>query len=290
MARIIVVEDDKSMNEILVETLGDDSHEVSTAFSGPEAIEICKSQTFDLLITDVRLPGIDGVETIDRIKRLQPKMKCIIITGYASEDTPVRAIRLNVNDYLFKPFSLAYFLNSVTRVLHQEEEALTKRNLFTELFSRFGLAIGDDDDVLLEGLVEDRQEAFRGLYVGIRSVYLDEESARGVYTGLENLESEFRKQMNASSPESIVTKRIQSEYRDVMEHLALLKAGATEERGTVSQDMNIATFRPLFIAVKNGDVSFGDLLYAPLLRKTPDTRFEAQTELLELKRRLWPQL
>ena len=79
MARILVVEDDKSMNDILVGCLTDDNHEVSSAFSGPEAIELSKLNTYDLLITDVRLPGIDGVETIDRVKRLQPHIKCIII-------------------------------------------------------------------------------------------------------------------------------------------------------------------------------------------------------------------
>ena len=67
-----MVEDDKSMNDILVGCLTDDNHEVSSAFSGPEAIELSKLNTYDLLITDVRLPGIDGVETIDRVKRLQP--------------------------------------------------------------------------------------------------------------------------------------------------------------------------------------------------------------------------
>ena len=55
MARILVVEDDKSMNDILVGCLTDDNHEVSSAFSGPEAIELSKLNTYDLLITDVRL-------------------------------------------------------------------------------------------------------------------------------------------------------------------------------------------------------------------------------------------
>jgi CheY-like chemotaxis protein len=289
MARIIVVEDDKSMNDILVETLTDDNHEVTTAFSGPEAVECCKAEKYDLLITDVRLPGIDGVETLDRVKRLLPDIKCIVITGYASEDTPVRAIRLNVNDYLFKPFSLAYFLNSVTRVLHQEEEARSKKDLFAELFSRFGLAIGDDDDVLLEGLVEDRDEAFRGLYVGIRSVFLDLKASREIYSTLEDLEGEFRKQMNTKNPQPALTKRMQSEYKDAVERLALLKVGALEEAGEVSSGIEMSKFKPLFKAIKSGEVSFADLQYAPLLRKTPDARFEAQTELLELKRRLWPQ-
>jgi len=287
MARILVVEDDKSMNEILVGCLTDDTHQVDSAFSGPEALEFAKEHSYDLLITDVRLPGIDGVETLERVKRLQPTIKCIVITGYASEDTPVRAIRLNVNDYLFKPFSLAYFLNTVTRVLHQEEEARTRKDLFSELFSRFGLSIGDDDDALLEELVLEREEAFQGLYVGIRSVFLDENAARELYATLENLESEFRKQMNAVNAEPAITKRMKGEYRDVGERLALLKAGATEDTADLF-GMEEEVFKPLYHAIKRGEVGFGELLYAPLLRKTPDSRFEPQTELLDLKHRLWP--
>ncbi|MFA7483765.1 MAG: hypothetical protein WC314_24920, partial [Vulcanimicrobiota bacterium] len=214
-------------------------------------------------------------------------IKCIVITGYASEDTPVRAIRLNVNDYLFKPFSLAYFLNTVTRVLHQEEEARTRKDLFSELFSRFGLSIGDDDDALLEELVLEREEAFQGLYVGIRSVFLDENAARELYATLENLESEFRKQMNAVNAEPAITKRMKGEYRDVGERLALLKAGATEDTADLF-GMEEEVFKPLYHAIKRGEVGFGELLYAPLLRKTPDSRFEPQTELLDLKHRLWP--
>lgn len=288
MARILVVEDDKSMNEILATTLADDDHEVKTVLSGPEALKLCNNESFDLLITDVRLPGMDGVEVIEKVKSLLPDIKCIVITGYASEDTPVRAIRMHVNDYLFKPFSLIYFLNSVKRVLQQEEDARTKKDLFTELFSRFGLSIGDDDDELLEGLVGDREEAFRGLYVGIRSVYLDEAGARDIYAELEGLESSFRKQMNSVNAEPVITKRLQGEYTDVMERIALMKLGATEDRSPTTV-LEAEAFKPLFEGVKSGQVGFGDLLYAPLLRKTPDARFAAQQTLLDLKRRLWPE-
>ena len=119
MANILVVEDDTSMNQILVETLEDQDHTVRSAADGKEAVSLAHREEFDLAISDVRLPGRDGVETLTELKKVQKNLKCIIITGYASADTPVRAIRLQVDDYLFKPFSLSYFLDTVNRVLAQ---------------------------------------------------------------------------------------------------------------------------------------------------------------------------
>lgn len=288
MARVLVVEDDSSMNEILVSTLTDDDHEVVSVFTGQEGIDWCKSLNFDLVLTDVRLPGIDGVETLEQIKKLQPKVRCIVITGYASEDTPVRAIRLNIDDYLFKPFSLKYFLNSVNRVLSQEEERKSKRALFSKLFARFGLSMGNDKDSTLEALVKERQEAFRGLYVGTRSDYLKRNDAAAIYARLESMENKFRKLMNSSKLEPNLITDVKESYKEIHEHLALFELGAEDVDSTGGPSIAMEDFNPLYTAIKDSEISFDDLLYAPLLRKTPDARFETLHELLELKRRLWP--
>lgn len=286
MARVLIIEDDKSMNEILVTTLAEEEHQVQSAFSGDEALNLCRQHTFDLLITDVRLPGADGVETLAELRKLQPTLKCIVITGYAQEDTPIRAIRLNVDDYLFKPFSLSYFLQAVERVLNQEQEKKSKRALFSRLFERFGLSMGNDNDAQLRGLVKERQEAFRGLFVGTRSGYLNQHSANQIYVSLENLENDFRKLLNSKKPPSDRIYDLQEHYTDIQERLALLKIGVEEdsEHPTLPGEL----FSPLYRAVKDSEISFEDLLYAPLLRKTPDSRFETLAELLELKRKLWP--
>lgn len=286
MAKVLVVEDDKSMNEILVTTLTDEDHEVQPAFSGDEALDYCKAQSYDLLITDVRLPGADGVETLARLREQQPELKCIVITGYAQEDTPVRAIRLNVDDYLFKPFSLAYFLRAVDRVLGEEHEKKSKKAMFAKLFQRFGLSMGDDNDSKLVGLVRERQESFRGLYVGARSGYLNQQAANEIYVSLESLEADFRKLLNAKSSTADQIFDLQEHYTDIHERLALCEIGAQDEtqRPILPQE----SFAPLYTAIKDSEISFEELLYAPLLRKTPDSRFETLSELLELKRKLWP--
>lgn len=287
MAKILVVEDDESMNNILVSTLVEEDHEVQSAFNGPTAIEMFQNETFDLVVTDVRLPGIDGVEMFLTLRRLQPNVKCIVITGYASEDTPVRAIRLKIDDYLFKPFSLKYFLHSVNRTLNEDVEKEEKRELFGKLFARFGLSSEKPKEETLEALVEERQEAFRGMYVGVRSGYLSERAALEMYTRLELLESQFRNLLHKKDADTSRLNEVGVLYSSIRSRLEEFKSGKADEAphaGVVPPDQ----FTPLFKAILDSEISFDDLLYAPLLRKTPDARFETLGDLLKLKRKLWP--
>lgn len=284
MANILVVEDDTSMNQVLAETLMDEGHEVKTAPTGDIALKLADHNKFDLAISDVRLPGMDGVEVLKRMKQMQPGLKAIVITGYASADTPVRAIREKVDDYLFKPFSLVYFLNSVERTLAREEERETKFSLVQKVFSVFGRS---RDDVLSE-LVEERQSAFRGLYLGSRSGYLSRRAASEVYNKLEILEEKFRAVLNAPEPSAKQIKDLQELYRDLSDRIASLELGAPEAEndGIIPPEHMTA----LYEAIKSSQIGLDDLQYAPLLRKTPDQRFETLKELLELKRQLWPGL
>jgi CheY-like chemotaxis protein len=284
MALILVVEDDKSMNEVLKETLEDEGHEVETALNGKEALQLAETRQFDLAVSDVRLPGMDGVETLTRLKAAQPGIKTIVITGYASADTPVRAIRLKVDDYLFKPFSLVYFLNSVSRTLEGERAREIKFSLVQKLFSVFGRS----RDQVLSELVEERQSAFRGLYLGSRSGYLSRRAASEVYNKLELLEEKFRGLLNNPEAEPKTIRDVQEMYRMLSDRIASLELGAEEaaNEGIIPVEHMTA----LYEAVRSSQIGLDDLQYAPLLRKTPDERFETLKELLDLKRRLWPGL
>lgn len=289
MAHILVVEDDEDMNDILQSTLQSQGHTVATASNGQQAIDLCKGSDFDLVITDVRLPGMDGVEMLGKLKSLRPKLKSIVITGYASVDTPVRAIRYQVSDYLFKPFSLQYFLGAVSRTLQGEQEKTSKRELFARLFHKFGLSMGRSKDRALERVVEEREEAFRGLFVGIRSGYLSERAASEMYTRLELLETRFRKLLNEESPKAPSVQEIESAYHQIQDRLEDFKSGRAEEAPNPSIIPG-EQFKPLYEAVKSSEISFEELLYAPLLRITPDARFETMKELIDLKRKLWSEV
>ena len=280
MANILVVEDDPTMNEILVEVLVDEGHDVRFAFSGEEALEQMKSWPIELVVSDVRLPGIDGVETLSRFKKLKPSLKTIVLTGYARADAPVRAIRLKVDDYLFKPFGLAYFIGCVERVLASEEESKTKLGLFGKLFSYFG---NPKDDALRE-LVAERHEAYRGLYIGARSGHLSEGVSRALYNRLAPLEIQFRGFLNDKNANAKAVRALQLSYHEILDQSAEMEPKIESGADT---DVSAKDFKKLYTAIKTSQISADDLMYAPLLQSTPDERFETLPDLLELKKRLW---
>lgn len=130
--KILVVDDEELIRRTVAKILKKSDFEVFLAEDGYHAVAMAKEQTFDMVISDVRMPGIDGVETIRQIKEIQPDIYSIIITGYASEETPVQALKVGVNDYIFKPFEIDTFNHSVLRNivnlrLTREKALLAKR-------------------------------------------------------------------------------------------------------------------------------------------------------------------
>ena len=115
--KILVVEDDPLMLSALEILLEDEGYDVTTASSGMEAIEKAKEENFDLVVSDVRMAEMDGIETLSNVKQQQPDARSIVITGYASPDIPVQAIKLGVDDYIMKPFDDRQFVASVKRCL-----------------------------------------------------------------------------------------------------------------------------------------------------------------------------
>ncbi|MBI3927438.1 MAG: response regulator [Armatimonadetes bacterium] len=114
---ILVVEDDPLMLAALEILLDDEGYNVTTASSGLEAIQAAKGKTFDLVVSDVRMAEMDGIETISNVKKEQPDTRAIVITGYASPDVPIQAIKMGVDDYIMKPFDDRQFVASVKRCL-----------------------------------------------------------------------------------------------------------------------------------------------------------------------------
>lgn len=112
------------MLEALSILLEDEGYPVATASSGMEAVERARERIFDLIVTDVRMAGMDGIQTLTSLRESSPTTRAIMITGYASPDIPVRAIKLGVDDYLMKPFDDREFLKSVRRSM---EAARTQR-------------------------------------------------------------------------------------------------------------------------------------------------------------------
>jgi DNA-binding response OmpR family regulator len=102
---ILVMEDDRSIAMGLEMILSEEGYDVNLANTGELALEAFKQKRFDLLVADLRLPGIDGMEVIKQVKKDTPETEVIVITGYGTTSKAVEAIKLGVHDFLPKPFT-----------------------------------------------------------------------------------------------------------------------------------------------------------------------------------------
>ena len=106
MATILVVDDENSMREFLEIMLNKEGYDVATAAGGGEAVNLLQKQDFDLVITDIRMKEMDGLEVLKKCKELQPSTIVILISAYASTSTAVEAMKWGAYDYLPKPFKV----------------------------------------------------------------------------------------------------------------------------------------------------------------------------------------
>jgi len=122
MANILVVDDEHSMREFLEIMLNKEGYQVATAAGGGEAIDLLKNSDFDLVITDIRMKEIDGLEVLKKCKELHPNTIVIMISAYASTSTAVEAMKWGAYDYLPKPFKVRE-IKAVIRDALQTAEA-----------------------------------------------------------------------------------------------------------------------------------------------------------------------
>lgn len=123
---ILLLDDDPLITKGLSKALKREGYTVFVAQAPSEAVVIAGSELVDLLICDVRMPESDGLEALSSLRGIQGGMRCIIITGYASDDAPIRAVKSGVDDYLLKPFTTDVLLKSVRQSLALRR--LEKRN------------------------------------------------------------------------------------------------------------------------------------------------------------------
>ncbi len=107
--KVIVVDDDVSILRILKQLLKDKGYNVFAASDGKEAIELISVNDFDLVITDLMMPENNGLEVLRKAKEKNPKTQVIMITGFATLDSAIEALKLGAFDYIRKPFKLAEF-------------------------------------------------------------------------------------------------------------------------------------------------------------------------------------
>jgi DNA-binding NtrC family response regulator len=125
--KILIMEDEKSVAEGLQMILEEEGYEVDLAFTGRSAMDTLRKKGVDLLVADLRLPDMDGMEVVREVKEKRPSTKVIVITGYPSVSSAVDAMKLGVSDYLPKPFRGDDFKTAVGKVFQKGKEGTLKQ-------------------------------------------------------------------------------------------------------------------------------------------------------------------
>ena len=137
-AKILVVDDEEIVLKSCRKILEGGGHEVTTALSGQEALDLLEKEPIDIVFTDIKMPGMDGMEVLEKIKGKYPDVLVIIITGYSTVQSAVQAMKLGAFDYIPKPFTPDEVLVVVDKAL--EKKSLIYENIYLrkELEAKYG--------------------------------------------------------------------------------------------------------------------------------------------------------
>jgi len=119
--RILVVDDELFVRELLLEFLSTQGYEVALADSGEKAVELMQTQPADVVLVDLKMPGIDGIKTLTQIKKAAPDALAIIMTGYPTIESSIEALRHGACDYVVKPFKLNDLKSSIEKALREHK-------------------------------------------------------------------------------------------------------------------------------------------------------------------------
>ncbi len=123
MPKILLIEDEAAIRRVLIKILTEENkaYEVDEATDGLEGIEKIKEQEYDLILCDIKMPKMDGVEVLEAVKKLKPEIPMVMISGHGDLDTAVNTMRLGAFDYISKPPDLNRLLNTVRNALDRKE-------------------------------------------------------------------------------------------------------------------------------------------------------------------------
>ena len=131
--KILVVDDEETTRLTLADILRLEEYLVQTVANGVEAIDFLKRETFDLILLDLKMPGVDGIDVLRKAVQIAPDTMVIFLTAHGSLESAIEALRQNVADYLLKPATPHQILNSVAAAMERRNELLRKRLLLEQL-------------------------------------------------------------------------------------------------------------------------------------------------------------
>ncbi len=148
MAKILLIEDEAAIRRVLVKILTEEneSYAVEEAADGLEGLEKIKDDDFDLVLCDIKMPKMDGVEVLEAIKKIKPEIPVVMISGHGDLDTAVNTMKMGAFDYISKPPDLNRLLNTVRNALDRKELVLENTRLKKKVSKNYEM-IGESDAI-----------------------------------------------------------------------------------------------------------------------------------------------
>src|SRR5215471_11368467 len=174
-SRVLIVDDERSMRELLAIMLKQAGHEVTVAEGGEQAVEVIKNESFDLVITDLRMRKVDGIAVLRAAKEHSPSTVVLVVTAFASTETAVEAMKLGAYDYVTKPFKLDEIKLTIANALERKRLQDENKALRTQLRRERGF----ESFVGKSRQMNELREVIRKTADGLSTVMVTGESGTG---------------------------------------------------------------------------------------------------------------
>lgn len=148
MSKILIIEDEAAIRRVLKKIISEenDTYFVEEAEDGLEGLEMIKNNDFDLILCDIKMPKMDGVEVLEKAKKIKPEIPIVMISGHGDLDTAVNTMRLGAFDYISKPPDLNRLLNTVRNALEQKVLVVENKLLKKKISKNFEM-VGESEPI-----------------------------------------------------------------------------------------------------------------------------------------------
>jgi len=150
MSKILIIEDEEAIRRVLSKIISEENKNyfVEQAEDGFEGLKMIKSDDYDLILCDIKMPKIDGVEVLERVKKIKPEIPVVMISGHGDIETAVETMRLGAFDYIAKPPDLNRLLNTIRNALDRKELVIENKLLKKKVSKNYQM-IGESNEIKL---------------------------------------------------------------------------------------------------------------------------------------------
>lgn len=228
-ASILIVDDEEGIRTSLRSILEDEGYEVATAVGGAEALKICGSDPPDLMMLDIWMPEMDGLETLRRVKEFVPATQVMMMSGHGSIETAVKAVKLGAYDYIEKPLSLENVTLRVKHALEQYRLEQENQTLRTKVQQKFELVGQSPAMQQLRQLIETAGPTNSRVLIGGENGTGKELVARAIHTHSARADHPFVAVNCAAIPETLIESELFGHEKGSFTGATSMKRGQFEQ-------------------------------------------------------------